>query len=130
MNINIVNKKTHRAEPCDVYVGRPSALGNPYPVTMGREECIRAFRREFMQLMMTSKDTTNLVYTHVNLELMHIQNVHKKYGKVNLVCWCAPLACHAAVIVEYFIQMDIAMEAKEQADMDLLTSGIIQPEDI
>jgi hypothetical protein len=98
MNINIVNKKTHKPEACDVYVDRPSVLGNPYPET---EYGILLYRDEFQRLMMHKKDTEHMNYNFVNLGLIDIQNMHKRYGKVNLVCWCT---CHASVIVEYLVQ--------------------------
>lgn len=56
--------------------------------------------------------------------------LHKR-GSVNLVCWCAPLACHGSVIADYIVRMDLAIQTKasDAAEEDLLGSGLLQPGD-
>jgi len=74
----------HKRERCDVYVGRPSRFGNPYSIFRhgSREEVIEKYRAYVLDsptLLKTIKRTLR--------------------GKV-LGCWCAPLPCHADVLLE------------------------------
>lgn len=84
-----VYNKHHGDAPADaVYVGRPTKWGNPYshlPGTMGlskvatREEAIRLFEEGI------TKELREAI----------IQELRGK----DLVCWCAPKACHADVLL-------------------------------
>lgn len=81
-----VYNKHHKDAPADaVYVGRPSVYGNPF--VMGkdgtREEVVQKFRELIMKL------PDNMMQKMCN-ELR---------GK-DLVCFCAPKACHADVLLE------------------------------
>lgn len=93
----VLNK--HTASPADlagaVYVGRPSKWGNPFTHLRGRslakfymptrEACIAAYC-EWLR-----RDPTNAeLFASVRTELR---------GK-DLACWCAPLPCHADVLLE------------------------------
>lgn len=64
-----------------VYVGRPSKWGNPYVIGRNgdRAEVIKLFRR--------------YLTTRTDLDLEELR------GR-DLVCWCAPLPCHADVLLE------------------------------
>ena len=79
----VLNKKTDEIPPDAVYVGRPSKWGNPYKIGKDgtREEVIAKYRR-----MIT--DPINDVY-----------DLEELRGR-DLVCWCAPLPCHADVLLE------------------------------
>lgn len=67
-----------------VYVGRPSRYGNPYVIGRdGSREQVVAKYREWLC------EQPELVEA-ARLELR---------GK-DLVCWCAPFACHADVLLE------------------------------
>lgn len=72
-----------RSEGCQVYVGRPSKWGNPFKAGRDgtREEVIAKYEQWL-------RDQPHLVAV-AKRELR---------GKV-LGCWCAPLACHADVLV-------------------------------
>jgi hypothetical protein len=69
--------------PADaVYVGRPTKWGNPYFIDVdgSREEIIEKYR--------------------IYLETSDLrEDLHELKGK-DLVCWCAPLPCHADVLLE------------------------------
>ena len=82
----VYNKKTDIIPPDAVYVGRPTKFGNPYPMGgpngFTREEAIANYRR------LISHDP-------------HLQEQVKRELKgKDLVCWCAPLACHADILME------------------------------
>lgn len=81
----VYNKRTDKNIPPDaVYVGRPSKWGNPYKVGKdeSREEVIAKYA-DWLDGMICN----NL------LDLDELQ------GK-DLVCWCAPLPCHADILLE------------------------------
>ena len=67
-----------------VFVGRPSKWGNPFKIGVDgtREETIKSYK---YYLMYTPK-------------LM--DSLHELKGK-DLVCYCAPLPCHADVLLEW-----------------------------
>jgi hypothetical protein len=67
-----------------VYVGRPSPWGNPFHVGRDgtREEVIAKYRAWLL---------ANPVM---------LQSVRDNLRGCDLVCWCAPLPCHADVLLE------------------------------
>jgi len=72
-----------RDELCDVYIGRPSKWGNPFKVGRDgtRDECIRKYRS----------------WLPGSGRLIDIGDLRGK----RLGCWCAPLACHGDVLLEF-----------------------------
>lgn len=68
-----------------IYVGRPSKWGNPFIIDFDgettREQAIEAYRE----------------WIKTQPELLN--SLHELKGK-DLVCWCAPKACHADVLME------------------------------
>jgi hypothetical protein len=94
--ITVVNKRTHKGTPKDFYIGRPSPLGNPYShkdntlakfKTESREESVELYKKWLLKRI---QDKDPLVLTA-------LKSIPKD---ANLVCWCAPLACHGDVIKE------------------------------
>ena len=90
----VLNRRTDHIPPGAVYVGRPSKWGNPFthmPVSKtaalyhcgGREEAVESYRQ------------------HITLGLGRhlLDDLDELRGK-DLVCWCAPLACHADILLE------------------------------
>lgn len=78
------NKRNVRVMTCnEVYIGRPSKWGNPFVIGKdgNRDEVIAKYEN----------------YLVKNKYLM--SQLHELKGK-NLVCWCAPLACHADVLIK------------------------------
>jgi hypothetical protein len=68
-----------------IYVGRPSPFGNPFEIGRDgtREEVIQKYREYFLANEFLKKLARDSLV-----------------GKT-LCCFCAPLPCHADVIVEY-----------------------------
>ena len=67
-----------------VYVGRPTPWGNPFALTeYGRDEAIRLYVE-----WLDAPDQAELR-----------ERIPTLRGK-DLVCWCAPEACHADVLLE------------------------------
>jgi len=71
-----------KREPFDVYVGRPSKWGNPFPLK--REEDRDAVLVKYRRWLATQPAL--------------IASLHELRGKV-LGCWCAPRRCHADVLL-------------------------------
>lgn len=66
-----------------VYVGRPSKWGNPFSIQKyGREECLRRFR----------------TYVAGRPDLQ--ADARRELRGMDLICWCAPLPCHAETWLE------------------------------
>lgn len=80
MNTRVVNIKA--GEPCDIYIGRGSKWGNPFPIDHNnpRELVIEKYRR--------------WIAGQAGL----LAEVHLLRGK-RLGCFCAPLPCHGDVLV-------------------------------
>ena len=80
----VLNKRTDTIPPDAVYVGMPSKWGNPFRITANRtrEEAVEGFRA-----LMEAAGTPEIL------------GVEELRGK-DLVCWCAPKACHADVLLE------------------------------
>ena len=76
----VLNKKTDAIPPDAVYVGRPSKWGNPFRIGKDgtREGVIHLYK-------------IALIASKVDLSELR--------GK-DLVCWCAPLPCHADILLE------------------------------
>lgn len=76
--------KRNKYPPDAVYVGRPSKWGNPYAIGRDgpREQVIQLYREWIDNMILLGK-----------------RDVSELRGK-NLVCWCAPLPCHADVLFE------------------------------
>ena len=88
--LKVWNKRDPNCPKDAVYVGRPSKWGNPFKIgewdfathkIMTRSKTIEKYR----------------LWIESNSELS--QDLYKLKGK-DLVCWCAPLSCHADVLLE------------------------------
>lgn len=94
--ISIKNKKTYDGP--GVYVGRPTALGNPFKVGVhgSRDEVVEKYRK-WLEEAMEGDNPAMLMFTVMFDELV-------RDGEMTLICWCAPLACHAEVIKDFLRQ--------------------------
>jgi len=87
--MKILNKRRDPIPEGAVYVGRPSPFGNPFVIGKDgtREEVVGKYRRRFEELTQTDPE--------------FVLELEKLRSATGLVCWCAPLGCHASVIAEY-----------------------------
>lgn len=79
---------------CDIAVGRPSILGNPFKLGEDgtRDEVIGKYR-EWLGQKIEASDPV------VMSEMRRIA-LAASQGEVRLFCWCAPKHCHGDVIKE------------------------------
>jgi hypothetical protein len=79
----VLNKYRHRIPADAVYIGRPSKWGNPFQIGPdgSREEVIEKYRA--------------WIATRPAL----IAAARQELAGKDLVCWCAPQACHGHVLL-------------------------------
>jgi hypothetical protein len=88
--IEIKNKRDYSGS--GVYVGRPSPLGNPFPML---NEGMRDEVCDKYQAWLRAEYKKNGA---VKAELERLARMYKAQGRLVLVCWCAPKRCHAQSI--------------------------------
>jgi hypothetical protein len=91
MVVTVVNRRTNTLPA--IYIGRGSIFGNPFPVTLGRERCIKMYKEDRFDRMM-SKDCP---FRDAVLDLVR----RARLGDIRLECYCAPLECHGDIIKKY-----------------------------
>lgn len=75
-----------------IYIGRPTALGNPFSVNdWGRERAIAMYRDWLPGMLYLKRDP------RVRKQFASIVWASRK-GPITLLCYCAPQACHGDVI--------------------------------
>ncbi len=97
--IKVVNKRS--GTPGE-YIGRPSVLGNPFVIGRDgtRDEVIAKYRVWLNDQLHESEA--------VGRELSRLTDLARD-GDLNLVCWCAPQACHGDVVkscIEWMLSAD------------------------
>ena len=97
--MTVVNKRTHKPTPNDLYIGRPSILGNPFVIGRDgtREEVINKYE--------------DYAWDKIETDDIFRQAIIDSVGST-LVCWCSPEACHGDVI-EMIAHVLTAAEYKE-----------------
>ena len=90
--LKIVNKKSFRGK--GIYIGRPSALGNPYKVGVDgpRAEVIDKYRD---WLRVQWQEDRNIKALLIALAILH-----QSEKEVHLICWYSPKPCHGDVIID------------------------------
>lgn len=81
----VLNRRTtYDRNPNCIYVGRPSKYGNPFTIGSDgtRDEVVTKYRE----------------YIFAREDLL--ADVKKELKGKDLVCWCAPEACHADILLE------------------------------
>ena len=90
--MRVLNKRTDDIPLDAIYVGRPGKWGNPFKIgsTLNKvgEICTR---EKSIRLYRFRLETMEAIGKAMPLEELR--------GK-DLVCWCAPLPCHADILLE------------------------------
>lgn len=79
----VLNKRTDGVPAGAVYVGRPSPFGNPFPM---RAESDRDAVCNFYEAWLQKNPAL-------------IERAKRELRGKDLVCWCAPLRCHADTLL-------------------------------
>ncbi len=102
MKIIVVNKTKHTKTDYDVYIGRPSIFGNPYPIPVyGRDLSIDLYKAEILCCLRHEMNTVNFNYQNLYKKLEEIANREMVY----LVCFCVPKNCHGFVLKDILIHI-------------------------
>jgi hypothetical protein len=99
MKIYIENIKTFTG--VGHYVGRSTPLGNHFPLSMGRNECIEAYRIWLISEFKFNRYSES--YRYFNF-LRNELYIHKE---LHLICHCAPLPCHAQAIADLLLREEL-----------------------
>lgn len=96
--MKVLNKRTDTIPPDAVYVGRPSKWGNPFEIG-----------KDAKGVYWNRQDVINLyeAWLQSNEKEGLMLELHELKGK-DLVCWCAPLPCHADILLELANKTDEA----------------------
>lgn len=88
----------HVKESEGEYIGRPSALGNPFKIGVdgSRSECISLYKRYIYKKILDNDEA-------VISELHRLKSILQKNKKLVLTCWCKNVnhsnrSCHGDVI--------------------------------
>lgn len=99
--IKVVNKRTHKPTPNDIYIGRGSNLGNPFthkPIGNTKAEYQCKTRDESIDMYGNwIENKVNICDKKVFDALREIQ-MKSENGTVYLVCYCKPLKCHGDIV--------------------------------
>lgn len=100
MAIKVVNMKTHKPTPNDIYIGRGSPLGNPFThLPLNKTTA-------FIHVD-TRNDAVEKYREYIVKEILNSCSIQKaveeikckaREGDVNLVCWCMPKLCHGEIL--------------------------------
>jgi hypothetical protein len=80
----VLNKRRHGVPPGAVYIGRPSKWGNPFVI--GRDGDRAEVLDKYRRWLAGQPDV--------------IAAARRELAGRDLVCWCAPAACHGDILVE------------------------------
>lgn len=80
------------------YIGRPSPLGNPYPIGPNADR--NKVCDDYEEWFKTQIAINNPLVCH---ELMRLHRIGKINGVVRLGCFCAPARCHGDTIAEFMM---------------------------
>lgn len=111
--ITVVNKRKYDGK--GVYIGRPSPLGNPFPLMDDRyrDEVISDYRRWLYNCLRVNSCMAFPEMSDQERELLKLKRIHDRKGELTLICWCKPKRCHG----------DVIKEILEREDVDKLLGG-------
>lgn len=102
MNLTVINKYKTDVQPEDLYIGRGSALGNPYThldsvkcnkakyLVKTREIAVEKYKTYILKKVLADdKAVIEMFYKIITSEV-----------DLRLACYCKPKACHGDIIVE------------------------------
>lgn len=97
MKPKVLNKRTDKIPPDAVYVGRPSKWGNPFRVYPHKRGGL--FAQKIAVLSYKEYLDEQIKQGNVGFGIQFKYNLEELQSR-DLVCWCAPLSCHADILLE------------------------------
>jgi hypothetical protein len=118
--ITIKNKGTYKGD--GVFVGRPSQLGNSFHMQVDtREQCILKYADHANERYANDEDFRESV-NELAREYSHT-------GALTLICWCAPLDCHAVILGRMVLKLcgfTKFAESKDDASIFITPTQIVE----
>ena len=105
-SVLVVNKHKYKGQ--FIYIGRGSVFGNRHPVSMGRIECIKAFKQDLREDIALGGPMFK--------ELAVLIRRVAAGESVALGCFCKPQACHGDILKEYIDYAVILLRGLVDAD--------------
>lgn len=111
MNITVIHKRDQTGDEQaipypQVYVGRPSPLGNPWAIGRdGTREEVIANYKDWLHHTMEYAPQDNVV----RKEMYRLWDMAIANEGLVIVCWCKPQDCHGDVIADWIRAEDNAM---------------------
>ena len=106
-----------KREKRSVYIGRPSVLGNPYPLKKGEPRGSTLDRyRKYLQKKIADNDPD------IVGELNRLADIAED-GDLYLGCWCTPNPCHGDVIREELYKLLEARKMSKKPNFILIIAG-------
>lgn len=98
MTIIVANKRTGvQFAGLAYYIGRPSALGNPFVIGRDGDRCeVIAKYQDYFYDQLVDPDTA--LHREFMTLLKMIRNNERLGQDSRLICWCNPLPCHGDII--------------------------------
>ncbi len=93
-------RKEKPTQPYHIKVCRPSILGNPFLLKNKNDKKERDIVCDKYEEWF-DKNIVNL-----KPELNHLLDILRRYGKLELFCWCVPKRCHAEIIKMWLLKND------------------------
>ena len=92
-----INLVVTQRRNCDYYMGRPTTLGNPFPMKSeaDRDKVCEQFEEWFRKKL---KDEDSAVMAELN----HLMFLAMGEAEFKIGCYCAPRRCHLDTIARYF----------------------------
>ena len=113
MNPLIVTHISHvRQTPRTFFIGRPSPLGNPFPIEYGctREQAVDRFDTWLLEQILNHN--ARVIHELERIAVLVQDNTNEP---VYLVCFCAPKACHGYVVRRVVLEA-ISNECNSESD--------------
>jgi hypothetical protein len=84
----VLNKHKDIIPPNAVYVGRPTIYGNPFAISRGstREQVVTAHKELILSIIESNPG--------------FLDQLKADLAGRDLICFCAPLPCHADILLE------------------------------
>lgn len=91
--ITIGRVKQNKLNAENIYIGRGSPLGNPYPINAHQDRNTVCDKYE-IYLRKVLQDKSSPQYA----EMLRLLELHKSGVNLHLQCFCKPLRCHGDTI--------------------------------
>lgn len=104
--IRVLHHNQKVNQPWEVYVGRPSPLGNPFSPVATRIPTFRVRDRDeaIANYRAWLRERIQVGDVKVRKALEELKALYVQHQKLDLICWCHPKPCHASILREYLMK--------------------------